>query len=208
VIEFQAKNHQYILVDTSGQLELFLWSPSGKFLLNSLSSRYRVLLSYVVDTPQSSLPTMFMSDMQYAHSILEKFALPTVVVCNKTDIPFTTDWIESVDDVEHSNLLGYMAVVLEKFSDRLDIVSVSSITGAGILEFLGAVHVRMGLWEFDKAVGWPGPKDALTPFVETITSENGRPGGVPSQQATRILRLSAEGEQYNRWTNEVSRGGI
>jgi hypothetical protein len=26
--------------------------------------------------------------------------------------------------------------------------------------------------------------------------------------AARALRLNAETEQYNRWTNEVSRGGI
>jgi GPN-loop GTPase len=110
-------------------MEIFLWSPSGEILLGSLTSRYRVLLCYVLDTPQSSFPTMFMSDMQYAHSLLAKFVLPTVLVCNKTDIPFSTDWIESevqVDDGVHrtSNLMGYMSVVLEKFRDRLEVFPV------------------------------------------------------------------------------------
>jgi len=37
-----------------------------------------------------------------------------------------------------------------------------------------------------------------------------RDAGLQGQyrEAARALRLNAETEQYNRWTNEVSRGGI
>lgn len=57
---------RYVFVDTPGQIEVFTWSASGTVITQSLASTYRTVVIYVVDTPRSSNPTTFMSNMLYA----------------------------------------------------------------------------------------------------------------------------------------------
>jgi GPN-loop GTPase len=136
---FVLTDHRYILIDTPGQLEIFLWSSSGQNLLNRLSSQYPVLLTYVLDIPQSSYPVMFMSNMLYAHSILSNSSLPAILVCNKTDVEdasFVREWINDFDAFQNAveneriavlgeadigGLMGSMGVVLEEFRLKLDV---------------------------------------------------------------------------------------
>lgn len=56
----------YVFVDTPGQIEVFTWSASGEIITNLLSSSLPTVLIYVVDTPRSSQPVTFMSNMLYA----------------------------------------------------------------------------------------------------------------------------------------------
>lgn len=55
-----------VLIDTPGQIEVFTWSASGSIITESLSSSLPTVLLYVVDTPRSSQPITFMSNMLYA----------------------------------------------------------------------------------------------------------------------------------------------
>lgn len=75
-----------VLVDTPGQIEVFTWSASGTIITESLSSTLPTILLYVIDTPRSSQPITFMSNMLYACSIMYRMHLPMVVVYNKADI--------------------------------------------------------------------------------------------------------------------------
>ena len=59
-----------VLVDTPGQIEVFTWSASGTIITESLSSTLPTILLYVIDTPRSSQPITFMSNMLYACSIM------------------------------------------------------------------------------------------------------------------------------------------
>jgi len=77
---------RYIIVDTPGQMEVFLWSASGQILLDTLASSYSTVLAYIIDTPCSSSPATFISNMLYACSMLYKTSLPIMLVCNKTDV--------------------------------------------------------------------------------------------------------------------------
>ncbi|KAK4227606.1 hypothetical protein QBC38DRAFT_477382 [Podospora fimiseda] len=159
-----------ILVDTPGQIEVFVWSASGTILLESLASSFPTVLAYIVDTPRSSSTSTFMSNMLYACSILYKMKLPMIVVFNKADAKdpsFAKEWMtdyesfqEALTEDENNNafgggegeggggsgymsgLINSMSLMLEEFYSHLSIVGVSSLYGTGIDEFFAAVEQK------------------------------------------------------------------
>lgn len=91
-----AKPIQHILVDTPGQIEVFVWSASGQILLSSIASSFPTVLAYIIDTPRTASTSTFMSNMLYACSILYKTKLPMILVFNKTDVQsadFAKEWM-------------------------------------------------------------------------------------------------------------------
>ena len=85
-----------IIVDTPGQIEVFVWSASGSILLDSLASTFPTVIAYIIDTPRTSSTSTFMSNMLYACSILYKTKLPMILVFNKTDVKdadFAKEWM-------------------------------------------------------------------------------------------------------------------
>lgn len=91
-----AKQYNHILVDTPGQIEVFVWSASGSILLETLASSFPTVIAYVIDTPRTSSTSTFMSNMLYACSILYKTKLPMILVFNKTDVKdaeFAKEWM-------------------------------------------------------------------------------------------------------------------
>ncbi|KAI0871686.1 hypothetical protein GGS24DRAFT_470500 [Hypoxylon argillaceum] len=158
-----------ILVDTPGQIEVFVWSASGQILLESLASSFPTVIAYVIDTPRTASTSTFMSNMLYACSILYKTKLPMILVFNKTDVKdasFAKEWMtdydafqEALSQDEASNafggvegegagsgymgsLLNSMSSMLEEFYAHLSVVGVSSMTGQGVDEFFAAVEEK------------------------------------------------------------------
>lgn len=86
IVRFRISLCSLILVDTPGQIEVFTWSASGTIITEALSSTLPTVLIYVIDTPRSSQPITFMSNMLYACSIMYRMHLPMVVVFNKADV--------------------------------------------------------------------------------------------------------------------------
>jgi len=89
-----------ILVDTPGQIEVFVWSASGQILLESLASSFPTVIAYIIDTPRTSSTSTFMSNMLYACSILYKTKLPMILVFNKADVKdplFAKEWMTDFD---------------------------------------------------------------------------------------------------------------
>jgi len=77
------KEHNYVIFDTPGQIEVFTWSASGSIITEALASEFPTIIVYVIDTVRSVNPVTFMSNMLYACSILYKTKLPFIVVMNK-----------------------------------------------------------------------------------------------------------------------------
>jgi GTPase SAR1 family protein len=91
-----SKPIKHILVDTPGQIEVFVWSASGSILLDSLASTFPTVIAYIIDTPRTASTSTFMSNMLYACSILYKTKLPMILVMNKTDVKdaeFAKEWM-------------------------------------------------------------------------------------------------------------------
>lgn len=152
----------HIIVDTPGQIEVFVWSASGSILLSSLASSFPTVIAYVIDTPRTTENTStFMSNMLYAISILYKTKLPMILVFNKTDVKEPTEAIEWMRDFESfqaavrqeeeeeregsgymGSLLNSMSLVLEEFYNHLSVVGVSAMTGDGVEDFFRAVEEK------------------------------------------------------------------
>ncbi len=163
---------EHILVDTPGQIEVFVWSASGSILLDSLASSFPTVVAYVIDTPRTSSTSTFMSNMLYACSILYKTKLPMILVFNKTDVKdaeFAKEWMTDFEAFQSAlrleeeegsfggvegaagigggsgymgSLLNSMSLMLEEFYSHLSVVGVSSMTGNGIEEFFQAVEEK------------------------------------------------------------------
>lgn len=159
---------KHIIVDTPGQIEVFVWSASGSILLSSLASSFPTVIAYVIDTPRTTENTStFMSNMLYAISILYKTKLPMILVFNKTDVKEPTEAIDWMRDFETfqaavrqeeeeeregsgymGSLLNSMSLVLEEFYNHLSVVGVSAMTGDGVEDFFSAVQEKRA--EFEK----------------------------------------------------------
>lgn len=159
-----------VLVDTPGQIEVFVWSASGTILLESLASSFPTVIAYIIDTPRTASTSTFMSNMLYACSILYKTKLPMILVFNKTDVKdasFAKEWMtnfEAFQDAlqrdENSDALGgveggghggsgymgsllnSMSLMLEEFYSHLSMVAVSSRIGTGVDDFFAAVEEK------------------------------------------------------------------
>lgn len=174
-----AKPIEHILVDTPGQIEVFVWSASGSILLETLASSFPTVIAYIIDTPRASSTSTFMSNMLYACSILYKTKLPMILVFNKTDVKdaeFAKEWMTDFDKFQQAlreeeesgafgtegaaggfgagsgymgSLLNSMSLMLEEFYRHLSVVGVSSMTGDGVDEFFEAVEEKRQEFERD-----------------------------------------------------------
>ncbi|KAI5955998.1 hypothetical protein KGF57_003484 [Candida theae] len=161
-----------VIIDTPGQIECFIWSASGSIITEAFASSYPTVIAYIVDTPRTTSPTTFMSNMLYACSILYKTKLPMIVVFNKTDVQscdFAKEWMSDFENFQMavqkdqqqneeqgsgymSSLVNSMSLMLEEFYSNLDVVGVSSYTGQGFDEFMNAVDNKVDEYnEFYKA---------------------------------------------------------
>ncbi|KAK6905402.1 XPA-binding protein 1 [Kwoniella mangroviensis CBS 10435] len=167
-VEKRAEDVDYILVDTPGQIEIFTWSASGAIITDAIASSLPTVVAYVVDTPRTTAPATFMSNMLYACSILYKTRLPFIIVFNKTDIQphdFAIDWMKDFEAYqaalndsgrnEHgetsymNSLMSSMCLVLEEFYNNLRAVGVSAMTGEGMRGFFDAVEEARKEYESD-----------------------------------------------------------
>ncbi|KAJ1983379.1 hypothetical protein H4R33_004770 [Dimargaris cristalligena] len=154
VLEFVDKRSEaldYVIVDTPGQIEIFTWSASGSIITDSLAATYPTVLAYIIDTPRTTSPATFMSNMLYACSILYKTKLPFILVFNKTDVQshqFAVEWMSDFeayqralkDDTTYmSSLMNSMSLVLDEFYANLRFAGVSAVTGSGFDEFFDRV---------------------------------------------------------------------
>ena len=174
--DLSQKQIRHILIDTPGQIEVFVWSASGDILLGSLASSFPTVIAYIIDTPRTASTSTFMSNMLYACSILYKTKLPMILVFNKTDVKkadFAKEWMtnfEAFQEALHNeeevgsfggvegmgqgsgymaSLLHSMSLVLEEFYKHLRVVGVSAARGDGIDDFFEAVQEKKEEFERD-----------------------------------------------------------
>lgn len=169
LIERRADTLDHVVVDTPGQIECFIWSASGSIINEALASTFPTVIAYVVDTPRTSSPSTFMSNMLYACSILYKTKLPMIIVFNKSDVKdaeFAKEWMQDFETFQIAlkedqeingedgsssgymgSLINSMSLMLEEFYSKLDVVGVSSYTGEGFDDFLTAVDNKVNEYE-------------------------------------------------------------
>ncbi|KAI8969533.1 XPA-binding protein 1 [Trametes punicea] len=168
IVEKRADTVDYVILDTPGQIEIFTWSASGAIITDAVASSLPTVVAYIIDTPRTTAPATFMSNMLYACSILYKTKLPFILVFNKTDVQphdFAVEWMQDFEAFQAAlathkgttddegeptymnSLMNSMSLVLDEFYKHLTAVGVSSLTGAGIEEFFAAVDASRAEYE-------------------------------------------------------------
>ncbi|KAF9039156.1 hypothetical protein BJ165DRAFT_1496469 [Panaeolus papilionaceus] len=161
LVEKRMDSVDYVILDTPGQIEIFTWSASGAIITDAVASSMPTVVAYVIDTPRTTAPATFMSNMLYACSILYKTKLPFILVFNKTDVQphqFAVKWMNDFEEFQEAlamhgsgrdsegeptymnSLMNSMSLVLDEFYKGLTAVGVSSVTGDGFKDFLEAVE--------------------------------------------------------------------
>lgn len=168
LVEKRAETVDYVILDTPGQIEIFTWSASGAIITDAVASSLPTVVAYIIDTPRTTAPATFMSNMLYACSILYKTKLPFILVFNKTDVQphdFAIEWMQDFEAFQAAlaahkgttddegeptymhSLMNSMSLVLDEFYRHLTAVGVSSMTGDGIKEFFDAVEASRTEYE-------------------------------------------------------------
>jgi hypothetical protein len=83
--EVNQVNPDYLIVDTPGQIELFAYRSSGRFIVDNLSSDEKTNV-FLFDGSLITSPVNFVSIALLATSIRLRLNLPTINVLTKTDL--------------------------------------------------------------------------------------------------------------------------
>jgi len=83
--EADAINPDYLIIDTPGQVELFAYRTSGKYVVDNIISEEKMSI-FLYDGALTNTPVNFVSVALLATSIRLRLGLPTVNALTKTDI--------------------------------------------------------------------------------------------------------------------------
>ena len=159
--EVNTVNPDYLIVDTPGQIELFAYRSSGRFIIENIASEDKTSV-FLFDGSLITSPVNFVSIALLATSIRLRLNLPTINVLTKTDIigeklKEILQWTTSLDTLENAiaketdgdtytlttNILR--GLNLSGFAQGL--IPVSNVTGDGYVNLEGALSRILNLGE-------------------------------------------------------------
>ena len=154
-------NPDYLIVDTPGQIELFAYRSSGRFLVENISSEEKTNI-FLFDGALITSPVNFVSIALLATSIRLRLNLPTINVLTKTDLigiklKNILEWTTSLSTLENAisneadgetytlstNILR--GLNLGGFAQGL--LPISNVTGEGLINLESALSRILNLGE-------------------------------------------------------------
>ena len=154
-------NPDYLIIDTPGQIELFAYRASGRFIVENISSDEKTSI-FLFDGALITTPVNFVSISLLATSIRLRLNLPTINVVTKTDIIGTRlkdvlQWSTSLSALENAiaeeadgdtytlttNILR--GLNLGGFAQGL--MPISNMTGQGLVNLEGALSRILNMGE-------------------------------------------------------------
>lgn len=148
-----------VLVDTPGQIELFLFRASGKHIVDSLSPG-RSVVAYLMDPFLAKSPTGFASQLMLGATTLFRFQSPMVYVLSKADrvepqaLDTILGWasdpaaLESSIMEEEPDMSSEFAAQVTRLLDTLKLENVllptSSLSGLGMDDLYRMVQGAVG----------------------------------------------------------------
>ncbi|MCV0393264.1 MAG: ATP/GTP-binding protein [Nitrosopumilus sp.] len=154
-------NPDYLIVDTPGQIELFAYRSSGRFIVENISTDEKTSI-FLFDGALITTPVNFVSIALLATSIRLRLNLPTINVVTKTDLigerlNDILKWSTSLSTLENAlakdtdgdtyslttNILR--GLNLGGFAQGL--IPISNVTGDGLVNLEGALSRILNLGE-------------------------------------------------------------
>jgi len=157
----------YVLLDTPGQLELFVFRRTGRVIVDQLS-REQTMLSFVIDPSLATTPTSFVSQLMLSAITQFRIPVPLINVLSKRDIveqealDMILEWGERPEKLYDAVMVdapslyyqlseGMMAVIKE-MEAHTDLIPVSNETLEGMEDVYAAVQkVFMGGEDLERA---------------------------------------------------------
>jgi GTPase SAR1 family protein len=148
--------YDYVLIDTPGQLEMFMFRPGGTKFLKRLEMMKPVLMIYIVDGSLAKSPEDLMTSYLLSLILQTKVELQVITVINKIDLlndkeldivkllienpeEFAKRVADKVGGIAADMLLD-LAQVAEKYSPSARALPVSAKTGEGLKELYDVIH--------------------------------------------------------------------
>ncbi len=154
-------NPDYLIVDTPGQIELFAYRSSGRFLVDNISSDEKTNI-FLFDGALITTPVNFVSIALLATSIRLRLNLPTINVVTKTDL--IEDRLKQI--LQWSTNLNTLENAISKEADgdtytlttsilrglnlggfAQGLIPISNVTGDGLVNLQGALSRILNLGE-------------------------------------------------------------
>jgi GTPase SAR1 family protein len=153
--EVEDLNSDIVLVDTSGQMELFAFRASGPYIASELTREPKAMV-YLFDAVFSVSPLNYVSNLFLSAAVYNRFLLPQLHVLTKCDllpreeVDRTVDWSANPKTLETSieqklegtkRLLSKsMMQAVHKLGLRFLLIPVSAKTNEGIINFNTALE--------------------------------------------------------------------
>ncbi|MCV0372760.1 MAG: ATP/GTP-binding protein [Nitrosarchaeum sp.] len=159
--EVNRVNPDYLIVDTPGQIELFAYRTSGRFLVENITTDEKTCI-FLFDGALITTPVNFVSIALLATSIRLRLNLPTINVITKTDLIGTKlndilqwstnirmleDAIAKEADGETYSLTTNILRGLNMGGFAQGLIPVSNVTGEGLVNLEGALSRILNLGE-------------------------------------------------------------
>lgn len=144
-----------VLVDTSGQMELFAFRASGPYIASELTKNPKALV-YLFDAVFCVNPQSYVSNMFLATAVYNRFVLPQIYILSKTDllpkaeVERIVDWSarpeklqESIDEKLEGTrrlLSRNMARIILQLGLAFPLIPVSSKTNEGMVNLNTALE--------------------------------------------------------------------
>jgi len=94
--EIEDLTSDIVLVDTSGQMELFAFRSSGPYIANELTKEPKAIV-YLFDTAFSLNPLNYVSNLFLSAAVYNRFLVPQVYLLSKSDLLSKEDVNKVVD---------------------------------------------------------------------------------------------------------------
>ena len=94
--EIEDLKSDIVLVDTSGQMELFAFRASGPYIANELTKEAKAIV-YLFDAAFSLNPLNYVSNLFLSAAVYNRFLVPQVHLLSKSDLPPKKDVNKIVD---------------------------------------------------------------------------------------------------------------
>ncbi len=136
----------YVLYDTPGQMELFLYLKAGTEIARRIAESDWTVGLFIVDSEVASTPENFVSILAQNAVISLRTGVPTITIFNKSDIVDLTLTPSSVREML-SREEGVLAELMERLVDfvesttvRYRMIKISALKGEGFDEVLSIVN--------------------------------------------------------------------